>query len=181
MFVSGLAWLVADAAWYVWGGYYAFIALFAGGVLIFPLSLAIAKAMRAPSPTKGNPLTLLAFETTFPLFAGLFIAYGLLQLSPDLVGLAFAAFATIIGARYFGFATLYRERVYWLLGMVLFLIGIGFALDAFLALNGGTSRLPFHVTLAVGSAELLFSAWLFTRWNASIAQASAGAGRAGIA
>ncbi|MBL8650073.1 MAG: hypothetical protein JNL35_06675 [Sphingopyxis sp.] len=167
VFISGLVWLAADAARYIWGGPYAFGALFIGGMLIVPLAMLIARLFRAPKVSKGNPLNPLGFELTFPLFAGLFIAYGLLRLSPDLIDLAFAAFATIIGARYFGFATLYRERFYWLLGMALFLIGIGFAASGFLAADG--ARLPIHVTLAVGSAELLFAALLFTRWNAAAA------------
>jgi hypothetical protein len=33
--------------------------------------------------------------------------------------------------------------------------------------------LPAHVTLVVGSAELLFGALLFTRWNAAAARAAA--------
>ena len=65
----------------------------------------------------------------------------------------------MVGARYFAFATLYRERLYWLLGALLFAIGTGFAIKE--------GALPFHITLAVGAAELILAAWLFTRWNAA--------------
>ena len=170
VFASGLAWLAADAAWYVWGGFYAFVTLFVGGMLIMPLALLIARLFRAPKVSKGNPLTLLGFEAVLPLFAGLLIAWGLMPVSESF---AFAAFALVIGARYLSFATMYGERLYWALGAVLFAIGTAFAIRPDL--------LPVHVTLVVGSAELLFAALLFTRWNASIAQTSAGAGRAGIA
>lgn len=135
-----------------------------------PLALLIARLFRAPKVSRGNPLTLLGFEAILPLFAGLLIAWGLIPLSPDF---AFAALALVIGARYLSFATMYGDRLYWALGAVLFAIGTGFAIRADLV--------PFHVTLAVGSAELLFAALIFTRWNASVARTSAGAGRAGIA
>lgn len=158
VFVSGLAWLAADVAWYIWGGFYAYVAIFIGGMLIFPLALLIARAFRAPKVSKGNPLSLLGFEATFPLFAGLLIAFGLLPASETF---AFAALAIVVGARYFVFATLYRDRLYWALGGAIFLIGTGFAIQA--------EALPVHITLAVGSVELLFGAWLFTRWNAATA------------
>lgn len=139
------------------------MALCIGGALIFPLSLAVGRLFGAPGVSKGNPLNRLGLEVTFPLFAGLIIAFGLLPWSENF---ALAALAIVIGARYFAFATLYRDRVYWLLGAVLFLIGTGFAIQGDL--------LPIHVTLAVGSAELLFAALLFTRWNATLARPSAG-------
>ena len=156
MLVSGLAWLVADAAWYIWGGFYAFVAIFVGGVLIFPLSLLIARLFRAPSAAKENPLKMLGFETSFPLFAGLLIAFGLLPISEPF---AFAALALAVGARYFAFATLYDDRFYWILGGAIFLIGTAFAIKSDL--------IPVHVTLVIGSIELIFGAWLFTRWNAT--------------
>ena len=160
VFVSGLAWLIADAVWYLEGGLYAFIALAIGGMLIVPLSLLVARLHGAPSVPKGNPLNRLGFELTIPLFAGLLIAFGLLQISETF---AFSAFATIVGARYFSFATLYRDRLYWLFGGSLFLIGTGFAVRA--------DVVPVHVTLAVGVTELLFAALLFTRWNATLPRA----------
>lgn len=155
--LSGLAWLVADAVWYIAGPVIAFLALCVGGMLIVPLSMLIARLFRAPAPAKDNPLNRLGFEVTVPLFAGLLIAFTLLQWSADF---AFAAFAIVIGARYFSFATLYRDRTYWLLGGGLFLIATGFAVGADLAF--------FHVTLAVAATELLFGAWLFTHWNAAL-------------
>nr|WP_083733954.1 hypothetical protein [Sphingopyxis sp. KK2] len=162
--ISGLAWLIADAAWYVMDGFIAFLVLLVAGMLIFPLSLLVARLFRAPRVSQGNALNKLAIEATIPLFAGLLIAFVLAPRSPEF---AFAALAIVIGARYFAFATLYRERVYWLLGGALFLIGTGFAVQA--------GALPVHVTLAVGAAELLFGALLFTRWNAAAAAAPAAA------
>lgn len=127
-----------------------------------PLALLIARLFHAPRVSKGNPLTLLGFEAVLPLFAGLLIAWGVIPVSETF---AFAALALVIGARYLSFATMYGERLFWALGAVLFAIGTGFAVKADL--------LPFHVTLIVGSAELLFAALLFTRWNASVARSVA--------
>jgi hypothetical protein len=160
--ISGLAWLAADVAWRLEDGFIAFLVLLVAGMLIFPLSLLVARLFRAPPVSKDNALKKLAIEATFPLFAGLLIA---LILAPHDHQLALAVVAIVIGARYFAFATLYRERIYWLLGGALFLIGTGFTVRA--------DALPVHVTLVVGSVELLFGALLFTRWNASAAAPAA--------
>ena len=160
MLVSGLAWLAADAVWYIWGGFYAFVAIFIGGMLLFPLSLLIARLFRAPRAAKENPLKLLGLEVSFPLFAGLLIAFGLLPISEPF---AFAALALVVGTRYFAFATLYDERLYWLLGGAIFLVATAFAIKSDLV--------PVHVTLVVGSIELILGAWLFTRWNATRSEA----------
>lgn len=154
MLVSGLAWLAAGIAWLRLGPATGFTSLFVGGVLIFPLSLLVSRAAGAPPAAKANPLNSLGFETTVPLFAGLLIAWLLLPLSP---ALAFAAFAMIVGARYFAFATLYRERVYWVLGGALFAIAFLYA--------GSDGALPANVAVATGITELFFAAVLYGRWR----------------
>lgn len=92
--VSGLAWIVAGLVWMRAGIQTGFTALFIGGMLIVPLSLVAARLLfRAPKPAKDNPLERLALESTFTLFAGIVIAYGLLQVAP---AAAFPIMAIII-------------------------------------------------------------------------------------
>lgn len=153
--VSGLVWLAAGVAWELKGGRTGFLLLFVGGMAIFPLSMLIARGLfRARPVASDNPLNRLAIETTVTLFAGLFVAFLILSLS---VTLAFACFAAIVGARYFTFATLYRERLYWGLGGVMFALGVG------MAMNPGL--LPGNVALLVGIVELAFAALLLARWR----------------
>ena len=76
--VSGIVWLIAAGVWASAGFKLRFAALFVGGMLIMPLSLVIARALNAPKLATANPLTRLALESTFLLFAGILIAYSLL-------------------------------------------------------------------------------------------------------
>ncbi|TRW18107.1 DUF7010 family protein [Glacieibacterium frigidum] len=153
--VSGLVWLVAGLVWDARGPGTAFIALFFGGIAIFPLSLAVARAFGAKPASKTNPLNALGFETTVPLFAGLFVAYALIGRDPPL---AFALFAAIVGARYFAFATLYRDRTYWVLGGVMMAVGYVAAIKAAL--------LPLNVAICIGAVEFVFAAILAARHRA---------------
>lgn len=153
--VSGVVWLVAGLIWDARGADTAFAALFVGGMAIFPLSLVISRALGAKPVSKTNALNQLGFETTVPLFAGLLVAHTLIDKSPLL---AFALFAAIIGARYFAFATLYRDRSYWLLGALLMAISYVFAARVVV--------LPVNVAVCVGVVELVFAAILAVRFNA---------------
>lgn len=156
MFVSGVVWTASGIALDRAGHTIAFVILFAGGMLIFPVSALLARLLfRAQPPAKDNPLNSLGFEVTVPLFAGIFVAFALLPRDP---ALAFALFATIVGARYFAFATLYRDRVYWLLGTALFATGTLFAIERTLV--------SLNVVLCVGLIELAFAAAIFARWRA---------------
>lgn len=150
--VSGLVWLIAGLLWTARGPGVAFTALFLGGIAIFPLSLAIARVLGAKPVSKGNSLNSLGFETTVPLFAGLFVAYALIGRDPPL---AFALFAAIVGARYFAFATLYRDRTYWVLGAVMMAVGYVTAVRP--------AILPINVAICIGVVELVFAAVLAAR------------------
>lgn len=151
--ISGLVWLAAGIVWIMQGTNAAFALLFVGGVAIFPLSvLACRLLFRAGPISKENPLNRLGFETTVPLFAGLFVTFTVLSRSAPL---AFSLFATIVGARYFAFATLYRDLTYWALGATLFAAGFAFAAFG--------KALPLNVALCIGAIELIFSALLFAR------------------
>ncbi|GGI83552.1 hypothetical protein GCM10007973_20060 [Polymorphobacter multimanifer] len=151
--VSGLVWLASGLVWLRAGVDMAFAVLFFGGMAIVPLSLLIARTgFRAPKLAKGNPLERLGLESTFILFAGIFIAYGLLGMLPTAV---FPVMAIIIGARYFVFRTVYGEALYWALGAALVAAGV-------VATVLGPIW-PGNLALIVGAIECGFSALIFSR------------------
>lgn len=152
--ISGLAWLAAGLTQLYVGFQPSIAVLFVGGMLIFPLSIALSRLARAPAPTKHNPLMSLGFESTIVLFAGLFAGFSMLFVAP---ALAFAMVAIVTGARYFIFSTLYGQRLYWLLGAVL--MGLG-AANAMMSGN-----LPIALPIAFGVAELCFAPVLYLRRN----------------
>lgn len=99
--------------------------------------------------TRGNPLGLLALETTVLLLLGFPLAYVVSQAQ---VSWFFPAMLLVIGGRYLTFATLYGLRVYWACGALL--AGAGFLLVAM--------RAPFSVGAFVGGAlEIGFALWIF--------------------
>lgn len=147
VFVSGLVWLIAGGLWARDGVGTGFLALFIGGVLIFPASLLISRVFfKAPRAVAGNPLERLALESTFMLFAGMFLAYCFLRVAPEL---AFPAMAIAIGVRYLVFGTVYGSRIYWVLGGTLAVLGGLVAARALV--------LPINLALVVGGIELLFA------------------------
>ena len=150
--VSGLVWLVTGAALALRPVETAFLVLFLGGMAIFPASVALSRlALKAAPVDKANRLDRLGLESTFILFAAALIAWSLL---PIAAAMAIPAFATLVGVRYFVFATLYDDRIYWVLGGIIATIGALF-------LRGLT--LPINVALCVGIVELVFAAVIFTR------------------
>lgn len=145
--VSGLVWLIAGLVWERSGVATGFMALFVGGVLIFPLSLLVSRLVfRAPAAARGNPLERLALESTFTLMAGIFLAWCFLRVAPEL---AFPAMAVAIGVRYLVFRTVYGNAIYWALGAAL--AGLGGVVAAQIV------ALPVNVALVVGAIEVLFS------------------------
>ncbi|HEY0926016.1 DUF7010 family protein [Brevundimonas sp.] len=151
--VSGLVWLIAGGVWAHHDLATGFTALFVGGILIFPASLLISRLVfRAPKAARGNPLERLALESTFVLFAGLFLAWCFLRVAPEL---AFPAMAVAIGVRYFVFRTVYGAAIYWILGGALAITG------ALAALRIVT--LPVNVALIIGAVEVGFSIVIFLR------------------
>lgn len=126
------------------------LVLFFGGMMIFPLSILLSKALKRSGKTqKGNPLVNLALESTLLLFIGLFIAFVVFQVQPDWF---YPIMLLIIGGRYVIFNSLYGLRIYWIFGLVLILAGVGtFVLNA-----------PFHVgALLGGGIEILFALLIF--------------------
>lgn len=149
--VSGIVWLVAGGLWQRYSLETGFVALFVGGVLIFPASLLVSRVFfKAPKASPGNPLERLALESTFILFAGIFLGYGFLRVAPEF---AFPAMAIAIGVRYLIFRTIYGSAAYWILGAAIAALGgLGAA---------GAITLPINLALAVGAIEVSLSVVLF--------------------
>lgn len=151
--VSSLVWALAGWVYASEGFRAGFIALFLGGMLIFPLSTAICRVVfRRSASVKGNPLGLLALESTIAMIGCLLAAYLLLRVRPEL---AFPIAAIAVGTHYFPFKTAYGDRTFWLLGALLTMAGIA----AIFWLPGRTLALIG----AVAAIELVFGAVLTAR------------------
>lgn len=150
--VSGLVWVCAGVVAVAVSQRASVLALLLGGMLIFPLSLAVTKLLGRPG-THGqdNPLGKLALEGTFWMLAGIAIAYGVQALRLEWF---FPAMMLVIGGRYLTFQTLYGLRAYWVLGAVLCITGILLAL----------LRVPATAAaFAGGIIELSLGAFLLAR------------------
>lgn len=154
--VSGLVWIIAGYVWATAGVERGFVALFLGGLAIFPLSTLIArKMMGAPKIGEANALNRLGLECTFVLMAGILIGYVLLVRQP---ALAIPAVSVVMGARYFTFATVYGRMIFWPLAGAICAVGT----VALLGLTLPLGNLAFYV----GAIELLFGALLLRGRNA---------------
>lgn len=153
--VSGLLCLIAGFSALRWGEASAFTALFIGGMLIWPVSLGVARFAFSAAPVlRGDPIDTLGLESTFVLFAGILVAYGVLRVAPVL---ALPVVAVTIGARYAIFRTLYAERLYWVRGAAIAVVG---------SLSVFTVDLPPQtLAFVVGTTEVGFSIALFVRWQ----------------
>lgn len=119
--VSSIVWFAA--AWFLAQGSVAegFAALFVGGMLIFPVSSLFCRfGFGRTASVKGNPLGLIALESTIAMIGALIAAWLLIQSRPDTV-MPVAALA--VGTHYFAFKTAYGDRTYWLLAAILTLLG----------------------------------------------------------
>lgn len=144
--VSALVWFAAAAAFVRTDHATAFAVLFFGGMLIFPVSSLIGKfAFGRSASAKGNPLGLLALESTIAMIGCLLAAWLLLQDRPDWV---FPVAAIAVGTHYLPFKTAYGDRTYWLLGAAITVIGCA----GIFVLPGQT----LAVILAVAVTELVF-------------------------
>jgi len=119
---SGIIWLISGVL--AWQGAISqsMLVFFFGGMFIFPASILISKLFkRSGSHQKGNPLGVLAIETTFLIFIGLFIAYTMYHSFGDWF---FNIMSMIIGGRYLMFQSIYGMKVYWLLGGLMIVAGV---------------------------------------------------------
>jgi hypothetical protein len=125
MFVSGCVWAVAGVVCVWRTPQLAVWALYAGGVLIHPLSLLLVRVLGRPGRhASGNPLGMLAFATTIWMILMLFVVYGIALWRIELF---FPAMLFVIGGRYLTFATLFGTKLFWVCGAVLALAGYGLA------------------------------------------------------
>ena len=148
---SALAWLAAactalraqpDTA--VW-------TLLVAGVFIHPASLLVSRLLgRSAAHAKGNPLGLLAGATTFWLIFSLPLAYAASRLHVEWF---FPAMLLVIGGRYLCFDTLYGNRLYWALGLVLAAAGLALgrvsAPPAAAAFGGAAIEAAFAMLIAL--------------------------------
>lgn len=153
--VSGVLWLVT-AVIATWGTpRAAIIALFFGGMLIFPLTrIGLVAINHRLAITPGNPLNGLAMQValTLPIALPVIGAAALYRLD-----WLFPAFMIVLGAHYLPFVFLYGMRMFALLCGLLVTAGLGLALY-------GPSR-----SFAVGAwvtCALLFAFAFAGRWLA---------------
>jgi len=130
--ISGLVWLTAGIVALYSSKQTAFLVLFFGGMVIFPISNLVDRLLnRRGKHLKSNPLGKLALESTILIFLGLYLAYLSFSHQPNWL---FPIMLMTIGVRYLIFQSIYGLRIYWVLGMVLIMIGI----------IGMNSDLPFY-------------------------------------
>ncbi|MBF6025040.1 DUF7010 family protein [Lysobacter niastensis] len=151
IFASSAAWLAAAVVALQGSPKQAVWVLFAGGVLIHPVSVLLAKVLGRPGKHEpGNPLATLAIATTFWLIFSLPLAYGAAILRIEWF---FPAMLLVIGGRYLTFGPLFGMRIYWVLGLALavagYLLGSARALPAVSAFVGATIEAVFAAAVLV--------------------------------
>ncbi|SDD12430.1 hypothetical protein SAMN05428966_103269 [Massilia sp. PDC64] len=164
LFVSGTVWTIAglvclwkspqDAVW----------ALYAGGVLIHPISTLLTRLLgRSGRHAAGNPLGMLAFASTIWMILMLALAYGIALWRIELF---FPAMLFVIGGRYLTFATVFGTKLFWVCGAVLALAGWQLA---------SLHAAPATAAFAGGAIEIVFGIVVLAtlRGTAGTARASA--------
>jgi hypothetical protein len=120
--VSACVWCAAGLVEQTKGASDGFLALFFGGMLIFPLSILIARLIfRRAGESKSNPLSATALESTIVMIGGLFAAWLFL---PFHAAYVFPLAAIAVGTHYAVFKTVYGERLLWLLGALITAVGL---------------------------------------------------------
>lgn len=152
---SGIIWCIAGLVGSVYSITASMVALFIGGMFIFPLSVLLSKGLkRTGKHAHNNALRHLAIESLGILFVGLFIAFSVAQFNTKLF---YPIMLLIIGARYLIFQTLYGLKVYWFLGASLILAGFLSAILNFAFIYGA---------FIGGVIEILFSLVIFRQSKA---------------
>ena len=151
IFASTIAWLCAAVVAMQASPGQAVWVLFAGGVLIHPVSVLFAKLLGRPGKHgTGNPLAPLAFATTLWLIFCLPLAYGISILRIEWF---FPAMLLVIGGRYLTFGSLFGMRTYWVCGLALaasgYLLGKVNAAPATSAFAGASIEAAFAVVVMV--------------------------------
>jgi hypothetical protein len=149
MLTSAAVWLIAGIVSIVMSPDRAVWALFIGGVLIYPISVLLTKAIgRSGKHNANNPLGSLALATTFWMILALPLAYGVSRLRIEWF---FPAMLFIIGGRYLTFSTIFGTRIYWLCGAALalagYILGRANASPEFGAFSGAAIEAVFAITI----------------------------------
>jgi hypothetical protein len=145
LFVSGTVWTIAGLVCLWKSPHDAVWALYAGGVLIHPVSSLLTRLLgRSGKHAAGNPFGMLAFATTIWMIMMLALAYGIALWRIELF---FPAMLFVIGGRYLTFATVFGTKLFWVCGAVLALAGYGLA-----ALHAA----PAAGAFAGGAIEIVF-------------------------
>lgn len=151
MVVSGVVWLIT--AWLAQRGEVrtAMIALFLGGILIFPLgSLVVRLAGGSPTLPAKHPMTALGMQSAFIMPFGwpLVIAAGMVK-----PGWYFAAASLLVAIHYFPFITLYGMRHYGVVAALLLAV-----------VSGALWLAPTSVTASAwgtAAVELVCGIWIW--------------------
>jgi hypothetical protein len=153
VFVSALVWLAAAAVERREGIGPAFVVLFFGGMLIFPLAILSSRLLfRRAKEAPDNPLGATAFESTSAMLGGLFAAWLFLPFEPAYV---FPLAAIAVGTHYAVFKTVYGDRLFWVLGGLITAVGF-LCIFEVVPIPGGP-------IFAVGAVELIFAILLTMR------------------
>jgi len=121
LFVSGTVWIIAGLVCLWKSPHDAVWALYAGGVLIHPLSVLLTRLLgRTGKHAAGNPLGMLAFASTIWMILMLALAYGIALWRIELF---FPAMLCVIGGRYLTFGTIFGTKLFWVCGALLALAG----------------------------------------------------------
>ena len=143
--VSAIVWAAANAVYFIVSPGAAMVALFFGGMLIFPLSAVILRLTTgAGMLPKGHPSTALAMQSAFTVPLGLLVAIALGSYAPLLF---FPASLIIVGAHYLVFMTLYGMKVFAVLGGALVVLGAAgiFLVPEIGAISGWIGAVVFAV------------------------------------
>lgn len=114
---SATAWLAAAFVATFVSATAGIVALVLGGMLIFPASVLLCKALGRPGKfSEGNPLARLAIEGTIWMMLAIPLAIGAALYRAEWF---FPAMLLVIAGRYFTFQTLYGLKIYWAFGATL--------------------------------------------------------------
>lgn len=150
--VSSTVWFIAAWVQQTQGIAPGFVALFIGGMAIFPVSKFLCRfVFRRANELSTNPLGVVALESTVAMIGGLFAAWLFLSIKPMLV---FPIAAIAVGTHYGVFKTIYGDRTFWVLTAVI--TAIGFADIYAPQLRGATAW-------SVAGIELVFGLFLVAR------------------
>lgn len=125
LLASSLMWAAAGFVAWQHSANQAVWTLFVGGMLIHPVAIVICKLLgRSAKHASTNRLGALAMETTIWLIVSCPLAYVVSRYRIDWF---FPAMLLVIGGRYAVFATLYGQKLYWLISAILIASAYGLA------------------------------------------------------